>query len=201
MSAIDHAFIRAYTTDVMPGGIAASAAEPQRETTIGQGAASHRNAAPPVAGAALAVDPPSALGRPHFPRTAPRLNTDNAIVPAPHIKLASFAHSVTTLDVQPEAPIPVRIDPPAVAQAHRRRSRSPRPRRLAGRQKRTRSRNCPHRRPRSPMPKTAASRTSKSARNPRRFGRGTKSIVFPGRTFATRWSGRSECPPTNSARN
>ncbi len=99
MSAIDNAFIRAYTgesvtTEAPPA--------PQRSATV-RATGAQAAAAGKTAG-------------PHFVSKSLRAKSENTIVPAPHIDLSSFAHSVTTLDVtkRPEM-VPVRIDPPAVA--------------------------------------------------------------------------------------
>jgi Mrp family chromosome partitioning ATPase len=99
MSTIDNAFIRAYTTDTA--------------ATAPRGASAPPRPAPVAAGRSPSAAKPA---RPHFVRSAPRQNLDNAVVPAPHLDLASFAQSITTLDApEPEAPTRVRIDPPAVA--------------------------------------------------------------------------------------
>ena len=136
MSAIDNAFIRAYTTDtaaIAPGGSApprpvpARRSQPTARANIASKTAD--SARSPQADSArspqeiaptfqqTASDNPAAKpGRPHFVRPSPRPIMDNAVVPAPHLDLASFAQSITTLDVhKPEPPTPVRIDPPAVA--------------------------------------------------------------------------------------
>lgn len=99
MSAIDNAFIRAYTGESITD---APSAAPQQLRPARAGAA-QANAAGKTAG-------------PHFASKSLRAKSENSIIPAPHIDLSSFAHSVTTLDVAKRAElVPVRIDPPAVA--------------------------------------------------------------------------------------
>jgi Mrp family chromosome partitioning ATPase len=120
MSAIDNAFIRAYTTDT--AAIAPRRSAPPQPSVNGhiQPPAMTKSASKTEISQAsqrsAAGTPAGRPARPHFVRPAPRPNQDNAVVPAPHLDLASFAQSITTLDApKPEPPIPVRIDPPAVA--------------------------------------------------------------------------------------
>jgi Mrp family chromosome partitioning ATPase len=96
MSAIDNAFIRAYTGE-------SNTAEPPVA----------KRSAPATSAQGTAAGKP---GRPHFVNKAPRSTTESTIVPAPHINLSSFAHSVSTFDMpKPPKMVAVRIDPPAVA--------------------------------------------------------------------------------------
>jgi hypothetical protein len=128
MSAIDNAFIRAYTTDtaaIAPGGSApprpvpARRSQPAARANIASKLADSARSPqeiPPTFQQTASDNPAAKPARPHFVRPSPRPNLDNAVVPAPHLDLASFAQSITTLDVpKPDAPTPVRIDPPAVA--------------------------------------------------------------------------------------
>jgi Mrp family chromosome partitioning ATPase len=116
MSAIDNAFIRAFTTDAAGVGAAqtksaastlpASATAKTSKTTIAP-SSDRGNKNAPMAAA-------NRVNRPHFKPSALRSNVEHTIVPVPHIDLSKFAYTATTLD-QPPATVPVRIDPPAVA--------------------------------------------------------------------------------------
>jgi len=99
MSAIDNAFIRAFTGESIT---TAPSAAPQQSAPARAGAAQDKTRGKP--------------GRPHFASKGPRATSESTIVPGPHFDLSSFAHSVTTLEVAKRPEIfPVRIDPPAVA--------------------------------------------------------------------------------------
>jgi Mrp family chromosome partitioning ATPase len=120
MSAIDNAFIRAYTTDtaaIAPRRSAAARPAPaSRNQPPATANGAPQTAIPPGSARSAAGNPTAKPARPHFVRPAPRPNVENTVIPAPHIELAAFAHSVTTLDApRPAASRAVRIDPPAIA--------------------------------------------------------------------------------------
>ncbi len=106
MSALDHAFIRAFTSDTM-----ASTSPPSKP--VGE---------LPSIGAALSRADESVRLPERAPAMAP--SHDGAgvaiapsVVPPPHLNLAAFAHTVSTLDMTLETPRKsgfraVRIDPP-----------------------------------------------------------------------------------------
>jgi Mrp family chromosome partitioning ATPase len=120
MSAIDNAFIRAYTTDAAAAAAPAIAtanprSKPMRVAATTASALPKTEVSKANGRASVAENPSATPGRPHFARSAPRANAATSVIPAPHINLAMFSHSATTLDPPRQAPIPVRIDPPAVA--------------------------------------------------------------------------------------
>jgi Mrp family chromosome partitioning ATPase len=116
MSAIDHAFIRAFKADA--AGVSGS----QTKSAVGTSppsaiARASKTAIAPASDRGTRSAPPSAANkviRPHFKPSTLRSTVEHTIVPAPHIDLSKFAYTVTTLDPAP-AMVPVRIDPPAVA--------------------------------------------------------------------------------------
>ncbi len=115
MSAIDNAFIRAYSVDAGPSGAAATVAR-QRAPSAASMAAASGDKSVRTSGRPAAANQPTTPGKPHFARVVPRMNPESAVIPAPHISLASFTHSASTLDTaRPQPSIPVRIDPPATA--------------------------------------------------------------------------------------
>ncbi len=118
MSAIDHAFIRAFKTDAAgaSGSQAKSAAGTSPPSAI---ARASKTAIAPASDRGTRSALPSAankVNRPHFKPSALRSTVEHTIVPAPHIDMSKFAYTATTLDPAP-AMVPVRIDPPAVARA------------------------------------------------------------------------------------
>src|ERR1700682_3318804 len=102
MSAIDNAFIRAYTTDT--AAIAPRRSAPPRPAVNGHiqpsaiAKTASKTESPQASQRSAAGTPAGRPARPHFVRPAPRPNQDNVVVPAPHLDLASFAQSITTLD-------------------------------------------------------------------------------------------------------
>ncbi len=115
MSAIDNAFIRAFKADAAAaGGSSAKAIQrsPRSSAPTTANPAKISAAGPNIANASMAANK---VNRPHFKPSALQSNVEHTIVPAPHIDLARFASTVTTLDEPKPAMIPVRIDPPAVA--------------------------------------------------------------------------------------
>jgi Mrp family chromosome partitioning ATPase len=115
MSAIDHAFIRAFKTDA--AGVSGSQAKSaDRTARTSAPARSNKTTVAPanVRGGTIAPAVANKVNRPHFKPSTLRSTVEHTIVPAPHIDLSKFAYTVTTLDPAP-AMVPVRIDPPAVA--------------------------------------------------------------------------------------
>lgn len=106
MSALDHAFIRAYTLDTAP--VAGAAVMPRAAIPFAAPFAPPQPFAPPAPLAPLLVGPsiePAPYASLH--------NPVQPVVPAPHFRLTSFVHSATTLEppaVEP-AVVEYELDP------------------------------------------------------------------------------------------
>ncbi len=99
MSAIDHAFIRAYTLDTVPAAdtiesMPRAAVSPQRMFSQTQWAVKQSSVFSPLGPATMPIAAPAS-------ETANFASLHGAIhpsVPAPHFRLASFVHCVSTLE-------------------------------------------------------------------------------------------------------
>src|SRR5436305_6652867 len=116
MSTLDHAFIRAYTASVR-GQLAAANAPAQSPAATATIVATVHAPVEDVGqdNTAAMTKPP----RPHFLRTAAQPTVSDSLIPPPHFNLASFTHTVSSLDAVPDeqpstapAAVSVRIDPP-----------------------------------------------------------------------------------------